>query len=129
MRVGLKKWPHRRDVYFQIFYYLHADKPDSCMKFIESTADALPPKDDIAALPSDQSYRLWDARHNLEELISDIPIFCSFVTSAFGNKFDEPIAGVRRTLNAKGWQEVPNKPRGEGTQSKDSILRKLPAKP
>jgi len=122
MQVGLEKWPHCRDVYFQIFYYLYPNKPESCMKFIESTVDALPSKDDVTALPSDESYALQDARHNLEELISDIHTFCDSVTGAFENKFAERIAGVRRTLNAKGWQEISNKSRGKDTQSRDSKL-------
>jgi hypothetical protein len=121
IRVGLKKWPHRRDVYCAVFYcYLYYNKTEACMRLIEALAGSLPSKDDVTSLPSDESYALWDARLNLDQLIRDLRLFCELMPkdSGTGNRFGERLAAVRRTVNAKGWQEISDKSRDSKTRSK-----------
>jgi hypothetical protein len=122
IRVGLKKWPHRREVYSTIFYcYLYFNKTEACMRLIEELARSLPAKDEVNALPSDESYALWDAKLNLEQLVKDLRLFGELIPKDLetGNRLDERLAAVRRTVNVKGWQAISDKSGASKARSKE----------
>jgi len=76
--IGIARWPHRYDVFNDIWLELSTVRPglrmrlETRMRFFEAIAESLPSKDDIASLVSHEEFLSNKGQVNLDKLIRSL---------------------------------------------------------